>query len=64
MFLYGKALPVATFLPEFFQLLLLWSSQVGRLLRLYQLTFVICNRSETNVRKISDTTIINKHLCF
>ena len=26
------------------------------LLRLRQLTFVICNRSETNVRKISDTT--------
>ena len=32
------------------------SSLVGRLLRLRQLTFVICNRSETNVRKISDTT--------
>ena len=36
--------------------LLLRSSLVGRLLRLRQLTFVICNRSETNVRKISDTT--------
>ena len=28
----------------------------GRLRRLCQLTFVICNRSETNVRKISYTT--------
>ncbi len=27
----------------------------GRLLRLRQLTFIICNRSETNVRKIADT---------
>ena len=27
-----------------------------RLLRLRQLTFIICNRSETNVRKIADTT--------
>lgn len=32
------------------------SGGAGRLLRLRQLTFVICNRSETNVRKISDTT--------
>ena len=36
--------------------LFLRSSLVGRLLRLRKLTFVICNRSETNVRKISDTT--------
>ena len=31
--------------------------QVGRLLRLRRLTFVICNRAETTGRKISDTTI-------
>ena len=36
--------------------LLLRSSQVGRLLRLRQLAFGICNLSETNVRKTSDTT--------
>ena len=35
---------------------LLRSSQVGRLLRLRQLAFGICNLSETNVRKTSDTT--------
>ncbi len=38
--------------------LLLRSSQADRLLRLRQLTFIICNRSETNVRKISDTTFV------
>ena len=36
--------------------LLLRSSLVGRLLRLRHVTFVICNHSETNVRKIADTT--------
>ena len=30
----------------------------GRLLRLRQLTFVICDHSEANVRKISDTTAL------